>query len=191
MRLFWTGTDALMMIDISKRRLRKRPFWLVMRIIIKFLDLVHVEGHITNAPWIKEELKQFGLKRPIDIMLTPIKHTSAYPKQEHDGLNVLYYKPPRTDVRWRDWLYGIDLIEMLINEYGEKINFIEVDQTQNMEDVFPIIDLYIRPNRHDGYSRLIRECDIQNIPYYWSYKNPDYNKLKDKVDECIQKNQSN
>ena len=111
MRLFWTGTDALMMIDVSGRKLRKKPFWWVMRIIIKFLDMVHVEGHLTNAPWIKEELERFGLKRPIDIMLTPLKHTEAYPKKRHDGINVLYYKPPRADVKWRDWLYGIDLID--------------------------------------------------------------------------------
>ena len=54
-----------------------------------------------------------------------------------------------------------------------------------MEEVFPIIDLYIHPNRHDGYSRLIRECDIQNIPYYWTHENPNYNQLKAKVAESI------
>jgi len=183
MRLLWTGTDALMMIDISKRKLRKKPFWLVMRLVIKFLDWVHVEGHLTNAPWIKEELQQFGLKKPIDIMLTPLKHVIAYPKKQHKGINVLYYKPPRDDVKWRDWLYGIDLIDRLKKECD--VNFIEVDRSQDMAEIFPIIDLYIRPNRHDGYSRLIRECDVQNIPYYWTHKDPDYDQLKTNVDKFI------
>ena len=185
MRLLWTGTDALMMIDISKRKLRKKPFWLVMRLVIKFLDWVHVEGHLTNATWIKEELQRFGLKKPIDIMMTPLKHTTAYPKKKHEGINVLYYKPPRGDLKWRDWLYGIDLIDRLEEEYKGIVNFIVVDQTQDMAKVFPITDLYIRPNRHDGHSRLIRECDIQKIPYYWTHKDPDYNQLKAKLDKYI------
>ena len=188
MKLLWTGSDAYMMIDISKRKLRKRPYWMIIRLIVKFLDYANIEGHLTNAEWIREELKQFGLKRPIDIMLTPLKYNTPFKKIAHEGINVLYYKPPRKEIKWRDWLYGIDFIEKLKEEYKGKVNFIEVDQSYDMQNIFPIVDLYIRPNRHDGYSRLIRECQIQKIPYYWSHKDPDYNKMKQTLNEIIENN---
>jgi hypothetical protein len=185
MKILWTGTDALMMHDISKRKLRKKPFWLVLRMVMKFLDRVYVENHFVNAEWIRHELLQSGFKRPIQIMMTPLKYNKPFPKREHDTVNVLYYKPPRKDLKWRDWLYGIDLIEKLMEEYKGRVNFIGVDQSFDMKHVFPFVDLYIRPNRHDGYSRLIRECDIQGIPYYWSYENPSYTKMKEVLDEVI------
>jgi len=175
-----------MMHDISKRKLRKKPFWLVLRLVMKFLDRVYVENHFVNAWWIRQELEKAGFKRPIEIMLTPLKYKTPLIKREHEGVNVMYYKPPRKDLKWRDWLYGIDLIEKLKEEYKDKVKFIEVDQSYDMEWVFPDIDLYIRPNRHDGYSRLIRECEIQEIPYYWSHENPDYDEMKKKLDEVIE-----
>ena len=55
---------------------------------------------------------------------------------------------------------------------GENINFIVVDGSRNMKDVFPVVDFYLRPNRHDGASRLRRECEIQEIPYYWTRRDP-------------------
>jgi hypothetical protein len=186
MKIVWTGTDALMMHDSLKRwKLRKKLFWLSVRLIVRLLDLLYVEKHLTNAPWIKKELEDFGLKKSIEIFMTPLKYNEPFPKREHDTVNVLYYKPPRKYVKFRDWLYGIDLINRLIEEYKGKVNFIEVDQSFDMKDIFPIVDLYIRPNRHDGYSRLIRECDIQGIPYYWSYENPSYTKMKEVLDEVI------
>ena len=189
MRLFWTGTDALMMVDLSKRKLRKRPFWLVMRVIVKFLDRHALESHITNWPGISMELRQFGVKKPIELRLTPLKYTKKLERVPHRSFNILYYKPYGTYPKFRDWLYGIDLIERLKKDIPEA-NFIEVglgtDAERNMELVYPHIDFMVRPNRHDGYSRMVRECDIQDISYYWSDTNPDYELMRKKVYEAIQ-----
>jgi hypothetical protein len=53
------------------------------------------------------------------------------------------------------------------------MNFIKVDGSQDMSKIYPITDFYLRPNRHDGSSRMIRECEINEIPYYHSTKKPD------------------
>ena len=182
MKLFWTGTDTLMLLDLSQRKLLKKPYWLIFRIIVKILDRFCIEGHFTNSELLKRDLQKFGVKKPIEIHQTPLLHSEAYPKIRHDGFNVLYYCPPRSDPKFRDWLYGIDLIRKLKKALPQ-INFFCADKSLDMAEVYPLMDFYIRPNRHDGNSRMIRECEIQNIAYYWSNENPDYFEMTQAIED--------
>ena len=52
------------------------------------------------------------------------------------------------------------------------ITWIRVDGKQDMAKIYPIVDFYLRPNRHDGNPYMIKECEANNIPYYWSKENP-------------------
>ena len=185
MKLFWTGTDVLMLRNWRKRKLLKRPYWIAFRLLVKFLDMTIIEGHLTNCELLKKELIEFGFKKPIEIQLTPLKHNEKYKKTPHETFNVLYYAPQQSDQKFYDWLYGIDLIRKLKKQYSYPVQFISVDGKDAMERIYPLIDMYIRPNRHDGYSRMIRECEIQEIPYYWSQENPSYSKMKFKLDHEI------
>ncbi len=185
MKLLWTGTDVLMLKNRHLRKLSKRPYWIAFKVVVKFLDRFIIDGHVTNSELLKKELKDIGFKKEIEIMLTPLKHIEKYKKIKHSSFNVLYYRPTMSDKKFRDWLYGIDLIERLKKDCSA--SFIPIDGTADMKDIYPIIDMYIRPNRHDGNSRIIRECIIQEIPYYWSDQNPNYEEMKKRLNDEIMK----
>lgn len=152
----WTGTDSLMLIDTSMRRPRKRIIWWIFRILIWILDRWYVEEHWVDHRGLRDNLERFGVRKPISehedrhidrgITLTP-----------HPGINVLFYCPAGGDRDFRRWLYGVDVYEWLKKELPH-INWIEVDGGQDLADILPYIDIYIRPNRHDGKSRLATEC---------------------------------
>ena len=173
MKLFWTGTDSLMLIDYSMRKLSKKPYWFVFRIIIKILDF-WIEAHYCDSENIADNVRRFGTKKPIKIFHDKLNYNNKYPKVKHTGFNVIYYCPKGGDRKFREWLYGLDLIKE-IKLKMPLINFIELDGTHDMSTIYPIADFLLRPNRHDGASRMRQECEIQNIPYYWTNKNPDIN----------------
>jgi len=86
---------------------------------------------------------------------------------EHEGFNVAYHYPGDRGGRvFKRWLYGMDIIEQLIKQFP-KYNWIELDGTMDMMKIYPILDAYIRPTRHDGMPRIILECQQLNIPYWW------------------------
>jgi hypothetical protein len=171
MKLFWTGTDSLMLVDYSMRRFTKKPYWFVFRILVRIME-IFVEGHFCIAENIKENLERFGVKKPIWIVDTHLKHTKKYRKKKDEGFNIIYYSPKGGDRQFRRWLYGIDLIET-VKSMVDGVNFIELDGSADMKEIYPIADFLLRPNRHDAVSRMRLECEIQDIPYYWTFKNPD------------------
>jgi len=84
----------------------------------------------------------------------------------------------------------VDIIDYLKKRFTD-INFIRLDGGKDMSKIYPITDFMIRPNRHDGYPRIVDECEIQNISYYWSYKNPNIDALVKVIkDEVQRKTQS-
>lgn len=175
----WTGTDSLMMVDVSKRTFRKKVVWLLFRWIIKFLDKHYVQEHYIDSLNLKDNLVAAGLVKPIKVRPDPVKYQVKLPKIQHEGFNVLYYCPD-TDNKFIRWLYGYDIFES-VKEHFPTINFIHVDGSQNMKDIYPITDFYLRCNRHDGASRMVQECQIQDIPYYHSQRDPDTDEIIKKI----------
>lgn len=171
MKILWTGTDSLMLIDLSKRKLTKRPYWLLFRVFARIADLFTQE-HYTDNELIAENLRKFGVKKRITVHPDKLLHTEKYPKIKHLEFNVLYYFPKQgMELKFRKWLYGWDIIQQ-VKADNPDVNFIEVNGDQDMKEIYPITDLYLRPNRHDGASRMVQECEIQEIPYYHSLKYP-------------------
>jgi hypothetical protein len=171
MKLYWTGTDSLMLVDYSMRRLSKKPYWFVFRLLVKVLEYF-IQGHMCISDNIADNLRKFGVKKPIEITETKIRYTELMEKVKHDTFNVIYYRPKDTNDReFTDWLYGYDIINQ-VKHALPFLNFIELDGTADMVKVYPIADFLLRPNRHDGPSRMRLECEIQGILYYWTNNNP-------------------
>ncbi|MFX0134125.1 MAG: hypothetical protein ACFFDN_10825 [Candidatus Hodarchaeota archaeon] len=71
----------------------------------------------------------------------------------------------------RDWLYGKDIIDELIQRHPEW-EFVRVDGSQ--KNIYENIDVYLRPNRHDGIAKMVKEAKYNNIPTIWSYETGEY-----------------
>ena len=173
MKILWTGTDSLMLLDYSKRPLSIKIWFWFFRRAIRILERF-VSHHLVNSSLVEKNLLTFKVKKPIEYIETPLKYTKKLPKIPHEGINILYYMPKGFDVKFKKWLYGYDIFLNLQDKIDA--NWIVVDGSQDLAEIYPIVDFYLRPNRHDGNSRLIRECDIQNIPYYYSTQNPSLGK---------------
>ena len=90
-----------------------------------------------------------------------------------DFFNILYYFPIGGDMEFHKWLYGWDVAETVQNRLIDRnVRFMIVNGNNDMKYVYPYVDFYLRPNRHDGPSRMRMECDINDIPYYWTQKDP-------------------
>ena len=157
-----------------------------MWIFAKIADLF-IQKHLVVSWHLIEELAPLRLKKPIEVRDNPVLHSEKYPKQEHEEFNILYYRGITSNQVFMDWLYGYDIMQQLKKDMPE-ITVIEINGKADMSIVFPHIDFYARPNRHDGCPRLTRECDIQDIPYYHSYSNPSLIDLKDAIKKTIIKN---
>jgi len=169
MKAFWTGTDSLMLVDFSMRKWYKKPYWIIFRLFARLLNLF-VQEHYAVSTLVASHLNDFGFKNVV-IHKDHVWHEKKYPKIEHEGFNVLYCCHTKGDREFNEWLYGRDIYLKLKAELSE-CNFIEVDGSQDMSKFYPITDFYLRPNRHDGHSRMIEECKINEIPYYHSNQDP-------------------
>jgi len=176
MDLLWVGTDVLFMNKFPKgMRLRFKVATLVFRVCVKILDKFYIQRNWVVADHLIDELK---LKRPKMKIEIPRMHPDKYykkkyPKKKHEGFNILYYHPKnKNNPEFIRWLYGIDIIDELKIHYRNKVNWIRADSSLEMDKTYPIVDFYVRPNRHDGMPFMIQECDINGIPYYWSKNNP-------------------
>jgi len=188
MKLYWTGTDSLMLIDISKRSFRKKIVYLFFRLLIKLIDPL-IQEHYCISENIADNVRKFGTKKKIVIVDTILKHTKKYKKKKHKGFNILYYLPRNKMERsFLEWLYGFDIILQVLGNYSldnfkndKNIRFIFCDGSQDMKKIYPITDFYLRPNRHDGSCRIRQECEIQDIPYYWSVTEPNLEEIIKKI----------
>lgn len=79
-------------------------------------------------------------------------------------MTILVYAPKG---KFKEWLYGWDIIQWVMNCYPQ-INWIRVTGNSDMNTIYPKVDAYIRPTRHDGDPLMLQECKQRNIPYYWS-----------------------
>jgi hypothetical protein len=176
MKLFWTGTDSLMLVDYSMRKWYKKPYWWVFRRIIRFLDKYYVEQHYVDHKNLSSHLLDFGIRSEIKIFPDRIKYDKPLPKVETGSFMILYYNPEyaRPVREFTRWLYGIDIIEEIKDFFDKyradypEVYFLEVDGRKDLSHIYPRTNFMIRPNRHDGASRMRQECEVQGIPYYWT-----------------------
>lgn len=177
---YWIGTDALTLVKLPPGKFiwrfriwGRRLFW---RLCWPYFE--HFAYSETMICPIVLNLIEFGIPRErIHLHPGPLTYQQIK-KQRHDGFNVLFYASmgDGTNNRFKRWKYGVDIFEQVKAHYekdnigwnGHNINFIYVDGSQDLTRILPIVDVYIRPSRHDGAARLVRECERNNIPVFWS-----------------------
>lgn len=169
---FFQGTDSLFLIAWPPSKLYKRLYQVWIRLKTRLLNLI-VNEYWADHEKIKQNLLDFGIIKPIQVRQDDLWYPKPFPKKSHRGFNVLYYYPgDRANPKLWRWIYGYDIYQIIRNELKERVRWVVLNGSFDMSDIFPIIDFYLRPNRHDGSSRLRRECEINKIPYYWSQENP-------------------
>lgn len=187
MKLIWTGTDSLLLNRFPRQYpLRKLPYVLFLRLIARLSDFIAEENYACGE-LTEKNVKKFGLhrvKRFCDTLLCG----DIVEKKPHEGFNILYYCP-KVDNKWNRWLYGYD-IYLGLKAWFPNLNFIRVDGCQDMKEIYPIVDLFIRPNRHDGHPRMIDECKLNGIPYIWTKENPSFDYFRLKIDDHLLKSKT-
>ena len=180
MDIVFTGSDTLILNKFPKgTSFKYRIKILCFRILVRVL-----ERHFIKRAWVvAEHLKdELNLKKP--VMLIDYHRSSPdynhcyrqYPKKEHEGFNVLYYFTyPKKNTVYHEWIYGYDIFIKLKDYFGKKVNWIIADGSQDMSKIYPVVDLYIRPNRHDGMPMMVKECIAQKIPFHWTREKPNLN----------------
>ena len=168
MDLFWTGTDVFFMNQYGDIRFRFKVKIFIFRVLARVLD-----KWFTGRNWvISDHLgPELSLTKPTMTYEPPL-NLIKYPKVEHDTFNILYYFPKKKNRKFIEWLYGYDIYITLKEYFGDRVNWILVDGSEDMSIIYPITDFYLRPNRHDGRPYMILECVANDIPYYWSRENP-------------------
>ena len=184
---WWTGTDALTLIKNppgNKIWHIKLIFYRIKWKIIKNFFDEHWVNHLRLIRY----LNKFGVDVS-KIKETDLLYPVNYGKEKHKGFNILYYCPSRPanlgGIKFLHWIYGYD-IYLKLKEHFKNLNFIRVTGKDDMSKIYPIIDLYIRPTRHDGLPRISRECKVNNIPVIEGENfNPTFKYFKTKINEIM------
>lgn len=170
---WWIGTDALKlhMYPPGKfiwrfRIFGERLFW---RTFHSWFD-----EHWVNTPKLIPYLTAIGISR------RKIKHVEIpwrkkkYLKREHKGFKLLFYISKSFDgnQRYKDWIYGKKIYDQLTNR--SMFHLTLIDGSADMNEVFPIIDGYVKVMRHQGSdkNRIAKQCEHNQIPVFYT----DYNK---------------
>jgi len=164
----WYGTDALKLVMCPPGAFRwhvkiflQRIFW---RLMWRFFD-----EHWINTPKLAVHLIKFGIsENRIKHVEVPWKKVK-YKKVKHDGFNILFYMPKSTGhiQKYKNWIYGKKYLDYL-RKWIKDVNWIVLDGSYDMSEVYPIADAYIKVNKHAGsdYNRIAKECFYNNIDVF-------------------------
>lgn len=176
---WWIGSDVLLLrmfppgrgkLSVVKHRLKT---WLTE----PFIDEHWIYGN-----QLFKEFKEVwsGRKAQRRLCRAPIEAISRVPSS---SINIAYYHP--RDDRFSRWVYGVDLIENLMMLYPQ-VNWIKLDGTLNPKYFFQSLSGYLRPSRSDGLPRIVEECKIHSIPFYWSeLRNPNLEEMCEFVESLL------
>jgi hypothetical protein len=157
---WWWGSDVLLLHSFMPGIGRIQT--LLHRIKSRMLNPLMENWAISEG--LQNELRQCGY----------ICETVKFPFIEHDKINrdvfVVGYYRPKEDVTSR-WKYGIDIIEEARGLLGKchDIVFLEMN-SRTIPAVLGVMDVYVRPSRHDGEPRLVVACNRNGIPVYYDPK---------------------
>ncbi len=177
---WWVGSDVLLLHEFPPGRGKLSVFR--HRLLYHLTKLFVTENWIT-AERLRDEFEACGGKKAFVRYHIEGMLMKKVVKIKHEGVNVAWYVTNSSkSARWK---YGVDLVEELMLRFYD-VNWIKLDGTLDMREVFPYLDAYIRPSRHDGRPRLVIECQTQGIPYYWSENGePDLDEMFEFVKKIV------
>jgi len=185
---WWWGTDALTLVKNPPGNKIWHLKLILYRLKWKLYQRLFDEHWVVHKR-LEKYLREFGVKTKIIIKPMPAVY-GKFDKKKHQGFNVLYYCPAKPvnlgGMKYIHWVYGYDIFLELQKRFKE-VNYVHVSGGRDMSKIYPIIDFYIRPNRHDGMPRIVLECRRNKIPYYWSAKNPNVDKIINQI-KCLKIN---
>jgi len=176
---WWMGTDALKLVKVPPGKFTWRFRIYAERLLWKALEPFFSE-HWVVSEHLRSYLTMFGIKYDkIKVVPDPPLNLKRYKRKKHVGFNVLYYcRKDSTNQKFKDWCYGWDIYLELKRRLNYDVHWIVIDGSQNMDDVYPYIDAYIRPNRADGWSRTVEECRFNGIPVMATRESPDVDEFE-------------
>jgi len=185
---FFQGTDALLISRWNfPCRPYKRLYQIWMRIKIKLLN-PFINEYWVDHSGLERELRKAGITKIVKLRPDELWYPEPIKKIKHKEFNILYYYPgDRGNAKLWRWVYGYD-IYLELKQKLKNVHWIVVNGTADMMEVLPVIDFYLRPNRHDGASRLRQECEINNIPYYWTREKPNISEIIKQIEKAKNRN---
>lgn len=174
----WHGTDALKLVlyppgkfTWKVRIFLHRALW---RMIWRFFDV-----HYINHLGLKKALVDFGIAKN-KICVRPVGYSKvSYPKKEHVKFTVLFYVLfSESNSKYNDWIYGKEVLEYLMQNLTG-VKWIILDGTNDMAEVYPIVDLYIKVNRtiYNNLNRIAKECLFNKISVLVVEANDNYKEV--------------
>lgn len=181
----WWGSDVLTCFYFPPGKSRIIIF---LHRIKMFLLRPFTSEHLFFSQRLLNELPKIYRNDKTGIFYSEL-NTEKYKRISHAGFNILVYWPEQT--KYNRWVYGCDIIEEFVEKYlgdlTKEFGFISIywaNGSLDMSKVYPYIDFYIRPTRHDGEPRMVLECKKNNIPYYYSEDgNPNIEKIRKMIYE--------
>lgn len=168
---WWTGTDARTLVEFPPGK----KVWYVRIVLHRVYEALmqwFVHENWVGCPQVFNELDKFGIKTSHYFEYPPrIQHKVKKAENRRWGHNILVQTPPRSsNDKYKNWVYGVDIIEGLRSSLnGQRITIVEANGSKDMLDVYPYIDAYINTKRYaNGVGRIMLECDINDIPYYYN-----------------------
>jgi len=176
MYLTWTGSDVMFLNTHPPHYPKTKIFY---RIFLKLWALIAdrsglISKHVVTSEHLGWELRK-GLKTklPIEVRPSEIKLID-YKKPKNARFTVGVYCPLPYS-KFKEWLYGLDIVsELKMNIYFGNVQFYFLHDGKFFDNWITNIDCYIRPNRHDGQSRISLACEKYGIPYLESKSDPKY-----------------
>ena len=173
---YYVGSQARWLVKTFPTDIKKIPYITFVKIRAWLLRPL-IQEYWVDGEYLVGFIKEFKRGAKTRVVTDKVKYTKSIEKVKHDRFTVMYYYPKkRYNKKYVYWVYGQDIIQKLIDTYPD-FNWVCVDGSADMGKIVPFVDVYIRPNRHDGSPRLIMECETWGIPYYHSTHNPDMGEL--------------
>ena len=185
---WWMGTDALLLNESPPgiNKLRVLAHRLKYRVVNETVDT-----HWAVSERVADNLVKFGVKEG-NILIVEHPPTNQT-KLDSEVFVVGYYLPEeRRDQKYKDWVYGKDIIEELIDSYkNTSVTFFRYTGRESIS-FLNVIDCFIRPSRSDGMPRIILKCRVEGIPSLMcSDGNPKAVDFKNFIDYVIEENEDN
>jgi len=182
----WVGTDALKLVKYPPGKLTWKFRIFIERMMLRIFGGI-IDQHFVVHPRLTKLLVEFGIpSRKISVKVDKgicQSCTNICTRLDHSGVNIAYYYPgDRGNRKFKRWVYGMDIIEYFIIPMFPEVNWIHLDGSKDMCRIYPTLDAYIRPSRHDGFPRIIIECMTLGIPYFWS---EDFNPNVERVSKFV------